>query len=176
MLLSLQRLTKLLKGGLLLTLLLAMTACANKKGAGQGGQSDEMGAMGDADSMRFYGSDLNSEEQRSGRDKNTYYFDYDRYEVSEQDVARISAHANKLLSNPQARVRVEGHADERGSREYNVALGERRAKAVTNVLLLKGVNQNQLNMVSYGKEKPASLGHDESAWSRNRRAVIVYEE
>ena len=70
---------------------------------------------------------------------------------------------------------MEGHTDNRGSREYNIALGERRANAVANILLLKGAGQDQISVVSYGKEKPAVSGDNESAWSQNRRAVIVYE-
>ena len=77
--------------------------------------------------------------------------------------------------HPNAQVRVEGHTDERGSREYNVTLGERRAQTIAKFLIMKGVNPAQVHVVSYGKEKPADLGHDEAAWANNRRAVIVYE-
>lgn len=160
-----------LKGILLLALVMGLAGCAKR--GGQSGNSDQQ--LGAEDSMRFYGANLTPEEERALLGKNVYYFGYDRYDVSEQDITAINAHAKKLVTNPHAKVRVEGHTDERGSREYNVALGERRSKAIANVLMLKGVNQNQVDIVSYGKEKPVAFGHDESAWSQNRRGVISYE-
>ena len=103
------------------------------------------------------------------------YFDYDSFVVKAEFQNAIEAHAQFLKNNPRAKVSLEGHTDERGSREYNVALGDRRARSIASILMMKGVPQNQINIVSYGKEKPAVSGHDESAWSRNRRATIVYE-
>ncbi|MGQ7179132.1 peptidoglycan-associated lipoprotein Pal, partial [Escherichia coli] len=88
--------------------------------------------------------------------------------------AAAVAHANFLRSNPSYKVTVEGHADERGTPEYNISLGERRANAVKMYLQGKGVSADQISIVSYGKEKPAVLGHDEAAYSKNRRAVLVY--
>jgi len=86
----------------------------------------------------------------------------------------LKAHARQLQQNPNLRVRLEGHADERGSREYNIALGERRAQAVRQVLQLQGASSTQLSTVSYGEERPKSLGHDETSWAQNRRVELVY--
>ena len=102
------------------------------------------------------------------------YFEYDRSEIQEQYRAVIEAHANFLSQNPQRTVTLEGHADERGSREYNLALGERRAKAVERELTVLGVSASQIRTVSYGEERPISAGHDDSSWSLNRRVELIY--
>ena len=86
----------------------------------------------------------------------------------------VAAHAKYLASHQGARVRLEGHTDERGSREYNIGLGERRAQAVRRALLLQGATDAQISTVSYGAERPAVAGHDEAAWAKNRRVEIVY--
>jgi peptidoglycan-associated lipoprotein len=86
----------------------------------------------------------------------------------------VSAHANYLAQNPSQKVRLEGHADERGSREYNIGLGERRGQAVRRALLLSGVSEVQLSTVSYGEERPAAAGSDEQTYALNRRVEIVY--
>jgi peptidoglycan-associated lipoprotein len=105
----------------------------------------------------------------------TYYFEFDKFDVQQDDVASVEVQANYLTAHPKAKVRLEGNADERGSREYNVALGWKRAKAVAAILQQQGVPAAQIAMVSYGKEKPASLGHDEEAYRLNRRVNLVYE-
>ena len=102
------------------------------------------------------------------------YFDYDSYVLKPDAQPIIEAHARYLRSNGQRRVALEGHTDERGGREYNLALGQRRAEAVRRALGLLGVNDSQLEAVSFGKEKPAAPGNDESAWSQNRRVEISY--
>ncbi len=102
------------------------------------------------------------------------YFAYDSDEVAEQDRALVAAHAAFLSANPDVKVSVEGHTDERGAREYNIALGERRAQAVRRMLEFQGVSPQQISTVSFGEEKPAVEGHDESAWSMNRRVELVY--
>ncbi|MGD8498715.1 MAG: OmpA family protein, partial [Chromatiales bacterium] len=84
------------------------------------------------------------------------------------------AHGQFLASNPQQQLRLEGHTDERGTREYNIGLGERRAGAVEQVLLLQGVSRDQIEKVSYGEELPVSLGQDEESWSLNRRVELNY--
>lgn len=150
--------------------ILGLMACAKHK---KGGEGEEFVGVGD--SMTFYGSELSPEQERALLAKDTYYFDYDSNELNEQDTLSVYAHAKKMMQNPRARARIEGHTDERGSREYNVALGDRRAKAISNLLMLKGVGQHQISIVSYGKEKPAVSGQHESAWSQNRRGMIVYE-
>jgi peptidoglycan-associated lipoprotein len=102
------------------------------------------------------------------------YFDFDSSEIKGDGTDIVGAHAKYLANNPTARVRLEGHTDDRGSREYNIGLGERRAQSVRRALLLQGATEAQLSTVSYGAERPAVAGHDEAAWSKNRRVEIVY--
>ena len=104
----------------------------------------------------------------------TIYFDYDSSEIKSEYNAVVEAHADFLANHPNVSVTLEGHADERGSREYNLALGERRAKAVERLMTLQGVAAKQLHVTSYGEERPAVEGHNEAAWSKNRRVEIVY--
>jgi peptidoglycan-associated lipoprotein len=106
--------------------------------------------------------------------KKIIYFDFDSSEIKGEGTDIASAHAKYLASNPNLRVRLEGHTDERGSREYNIGLGERRAQAVRRALLLQGAADAQITTVSYGAERPADAGHDETAWAKNRRVEIVY--
>jgi peptidoglycan-associated lipoprotein len=102
------------------------------------------------------------------------YFDYDSYVIKPQFQGVIESHARFLKSNGGRKIMIEGHTDERGGREYNLALGQRRAEAVRRALGLLGVTDAQVEAVSFGKEKPAATGSDESAWSQNRRAEIAY--
>lgn len=102
------------------------------------------------------------------------YFDYDSYVLKPEFQAVIDAHARYIKADKTRRVAIEGHTDERGGREYNLALGQRRSEAVRRALALLGVPDGQMEAVSFGKEKPALAGSDESAWSRNRRAEIAY--
>ena len=102
------------------------------------------------------------------------YFDYDSYAIKPQFQNLIESHASFLKAGGTRHVVVEGHTDERGGREYNLALGQRRAEAVRRSLGLLGINDNQIEAVSFGKEKPAATGSDEAAWAQNRRAEIAY--
>ncbi|HHQ68815.1 MAG TPA: peptidoglycan-associated lipoprotein Pal [Halothiobacillaceae bacterium] len=102
------------------------------------------------------------------------YFGFDEYTVDEQYRDMLREHAAFLMENRDRRVVIEGHTDNRGSREYNIGLGERRANAVRDILLSHGVSSTQIDTVSYGKERPAVEGYGEDVWSMNRRAVIVY--
>jgi peptidoglycan-associated lipoprotein len=104
----------------------------------------------------------------------TYYFAFDRSVLSPDDLASLEMHATFLRNNPDRSVVIEGHADERGTREYNLALGERRADAVRNFLMSAGVSSRQVETVSYGEERPEDPGHNEGAWQRNRRAILIY--
>ena len=104
---------------------------------------------------------------------NIVYFEYDSTVINSEGESVIGRYAGYLQGNPTARVRLEGHADERGTPEYNLGLGERRAKAVEASLLAKGVNANQLSLLSYGEERPAVSGHDEASWAQNRRVQII---
>ena len=106
--------------------------------------------------------------------KRIVYFDFDSAEIRADSQSVVAAHSRYLAGAPVQKVRLEGHADERGSREYNIGLGERRAQAVRRALLLQGVAEVQLSTVSYGEERPAAAGSDEAAWAKNRRVEIVY--
>ena len=107
--------------------------------------------------------------------KQTIYFELDSSQVRQEFLPVVAAHAQYLASHPNQRVILAGHADERGSSEYNIALGEQRAKSVERMMRAQGVAANQLDVVSYGEEKPAVQGHDESAWQMNRRVEVGYQ-
>jgi peptidoglycan-associated lipoprotein len=164
---------------LLLAATLAVSGCAHKKPkfVPNSAPNAEAGAQG---------SGANAANANAGADEETagpqggllatrlIYFDFDSSEIKGQGTDVVAAHAKYLASNSGARVRLEGHTDERGSREYNIGLGERRAQAVRRALLLQGANDAQISTVSYGEERPAAPGHDEAAWAKNRRVEIVY--
>jgi peptidoglycan-associated lipoprotein len=105
--------------------------------------------------------------------KTTIYFDYDSSEIRPEFADTIVQHGKRLAADRSLKVRLEGNTDERGSAEYNVALGERRAQAVKRALLLQGASEGQLATVSYGEERPVAAGHDEQSWAQNRRVEIV---
>lgn len=117
------------------------------------------------------GSQADFVAQMMGAD--TIYFDTDRYNVDSQDAAALAQQAQWLSRYPNKRATIEGHCDERGTRDYNLALGERRANAAKNYLVSQGVDASRINTVSYGKERPIALGSDEAAYAKNRRAVTV---
>lgn len=110
------------------------------------------------------------------KQKSTIYFAYDSSEIRPEYIDVVAAHAAYLVKYPAARARLEGHADERGSREYNIGLGERRAQTVRRALMLQGVAEAQLTTVSYGEERPAVEGSDEAAYAQNRRVEVVYAQ
>lgn len=105
----------------------------------------------------------------------TIYFDFDNADIRSEYLTIIAEHGRYLSQNPTGRVRLEGHTDERGTREYNVALGESRSKSVARMLKLQGVSSAQLRTVSYGEELPVDEAHNGLAWDKNRRVNIVYE-
>ncbi|MBR7888468.1 peptidoglycan-associated lipoprotein Pal [Marinomonas sp. A79] len=104
-----------------------------------------------------------------------FYFDFDKSIVRPESREALAKHASFLVSNPDARIVLEGHADERGTREYNMALGERRAKAISRYLTIQGVAASQIETVSFGEEVPVAFGHDNNAWQLNRRVEVRYE-
>lgn len=106
--------------------------------------------------------------------KRSVYFGFDQYEVQSEYNRLLQAHAKFIASEPKARVLIQGNTDDRGSREYNLALGQRRADAVKKQLVLMGAPESQIESVSLGKEKPKALGDDEAAWAENRRADMLY--
>lgn len=109
------------------------------------------------------------------RDVTTFYFDFDTAEIKQEARDVLVAHARFLKLNPSEEVRLEGSADERGTKEYNLALGERRANAVERFLVVNGASRDQIETVSYGEEKPAVMGSGESVWSQNRRVELLFE-
>src|SRR5579859_2603012 len=102
------------------------------------------------------------------------YFDFDKSDIKPEFAAVVAAHARNLSSHPNLHMKLEGNTDERGTREYNIGLGERRAQAVRRALMLQGVAESQVATVSFGAERPAVEGDDEAAWSKNRRVEVVY--
>jgi len=187
---------KLMKiGVLLLVAAIALGGCKSKGGAkGEGGAEGagaagaggpEIGKYGEGQTGEMYGAggkygaggttgDAALDDPSSPLYKRVIYFMYDSSEVMPEYISVINAHANYLASNPGKTVVLEGHADERGSPEYNIALGEQRAKSVAKLMKLQGASDGQLQTVSFGEEKPAVPGHDESAWQQNRRVELAY--
>ena len=166
---------------LLLVALGALAGCASKpaKPAGSGEPGMSTGAAEGAGAANQNASGAGGEDEVAGPQtgllvKRTVYFDFDSAEIKGEGTDIVAAHAKYLAANPATRVRLEGHTDERGSREYNIGLGERRAQAVRRALLLQGAADTQISTVSYGEERPAVAGHDETAWAKNRRVEIVY--
>lgn len=166
------RFTKIL--ALILIGLLA-TACSStpKKGAGAGVE-DQSGAAGAGAGAGGTIGGQPWNDPSSPLSKRVIYFKFDSSEVASEDRETVANHARYLAGHKDLTVTLEGHADERGSREYNIGLGERRANAVRDLMTVQGVADSQIKTVSYGEEKPAVEGHDEAAWSKNRRVEIVY--
>jgi peptidoglycan-associated lipoprotein len=134
---------------------------------------DDASTRGQNDNGNIAISALEAERQRLMQQL-VVYFDYDQAEILPEFNDLLVAHGRFLAQNGSAQLRLEGHADERGSREYNIGLGERRAQAVRRVLMLQGAQAAQLTTVSYGEERPAQTGSDEEAWRLNRRVELVY--
>jgi len=179
---------KLIKLLVVMLALAVLAACSSTGGSKEGDVAvEDRGASGSAAVGDSYGGATTSgvsdyanlpvetlSDPNSPLSQRVIYFAFDSDEVSEQDRDLIAAHAAFLAAHPDVKVSVEGHTDERGAREYNIALGERRAQAVRRMLEFQGVSPQQITTVSYGEEKPAVEGHDESAWSMNRRVELVY--
>lgn len=156
---------------------LFLTACSTTShNAGNGGMGENanggVATNGIGDESGFAGSASNTIPGTNQQ----YYFDFDSSDVHQGDMPSIMAQAHYLVSHPSAVVRIEGNTDTRGSREYNIALGERRAVAVANILQLQGVSKNQIHVISYGAEKPVALGSTEDDYAQNRRDDLIYEE
>jgi len=138
-------------------------------GSGVGGTTASGGAVGTTGAG---GSPLR--DPANILSKRTVYFDYDSFVVKDEFRPLVEAHARYLVANRGTRMIIQGNTDERGSREYNIALGQKRADAVKRVMTLLGAQEAQIETVSFGKENPKNAGHDESAWAENRRGDIVY--
>jgi peptidoglycan-associated lipoprotein len=180
---------------LLVFMALFMTACATSQGeemiedesAGVTTETDGSGTIiEDDDSItaipisdeNVTGEELTAEEQLEQTDNElanrTIYFEFDSAKLTDESLGILEVHGNFIAGNGNVHVRLEGHADERGSREYNIGLGDRRAQSVRRVLLVQGASSDQIETVSYGEEKPAVSGQTEEAWSKNRRVELVY--
>lgn len=146
---------------------------AGKPGArpGQQGQAQPVTPGGIGGTGLAPGTDPSKDGPLARRD---VYFDYDRFDIKDEYRPMIEAHAKFLRGRPKARVLIQGHADERGSREYNVGLGQRRSESVKRMLTLLGASERQVEAVSLGEEKPVCTEDSESCWSRNRRAHLLY--
>lgn len=164
-----------------LTLIIAISACSKKEvrqdeplmtpsegDAGAAVPTDKSVGSGDTGGGMEAGAGAVSSEELQ-----TVYFDFDSYRISSSGREAIRANASWLKANPSATVQIEGHCDERGTTEYNLALGDRRANAVRDALVKAGISRNRLSTISYGEERPADPGHDEAAWSKNRRGQFV---
>lgn len=130
----------------------------------------------ESESYAFYGEEVSPEREKELLAENTIYFAYDSDEITHRYQLVLLAHAKQMLDKPHLTLRINGHTDERGSAEYNIGLGERRAKAVARFIEMRGIRMKRLVTVSYGKEKPAAIGSNEEAWRLNRRAELNYEE
>lgn len=176
------------RNSILIACLLGLAAVAGCRSGGQipidadGGGAFGEGAAGGADGVSTTGvgggSNIGVTEVGPGAEgllgNLVVYFEFDRSDIRVDFNEMLAAHGGYLASNPNASVRLEGHADETGSREYNIGLGERRAQSVRRVLMLQGASASQLSTVSYGEERPAALGSDEESYRLNRRVELVY--
>ncbi len=140
-------------------------AIANPEGAGAATNIDDAVDLVELPGMQ---ADMVA---KAGSD--TIYFGTDKSEIDSASRATLAAQARWMLANPSVKGSLEGHADERGTREYNFSLGARRAQAVRDYLATRGIGENRMRVVSYGKERPAAVGSDENAWAQNRRSVTV---
>jgi peptidoglycan-associated lipoprotein len=145
-----------------------------------GASTTGLGANGDLNSNGLNGNGSNGNSLQDAVHRallaRVVHFDLDSSDLAQSDFVTLNAHANYLAQNGAAHVTLTGHTDERGTREYNMALGERRAKSVQTYLLTNGAHADQIDVVSYGKEKPVNEGHDEAAWAENRRVEIGYDK
>lgn len=167
---------------LVMTMPLGLSACQKKQtrpdtgaATAPGGDATTTGVEGSTGGPA--GSDMQSAQQQALaalKQRSVIYFEYDSSEIRAEYVEVVAAHAAYLNKYPTTRVRLEGHTDERGSREYNIGLGERRAQTVRKAMQIQGVPDTQMTTVSYGEERPAAEGSDEAAYAQNRRVEIGY--
>ncbi len=149
----------------------SMNGGAGADGTGRGGHYASMGSDAAGSATR-----PNPREFVVAAELNDIHFDFDRYDIRPDDARMLDANAQSLKANPGWLVLIEGHTDERGTVEYNLALGERRARASMNYLVAQGVRSNRISIISYGKERPTCGSSDESCWSQNRRAHFLIKK
>ena len=174
------------KAALYLLVAVAAAACASKEQRTEPSVSDRStavpstSAQGSSSTTRpqqpsqsYAGNPLN--DPNNPLSKRSVYFDFDSNAVKDEYRGLVQAHSRYMTTDKRdSRIRIEGNCDERGSREYNLALGQRRAESVKQIMTVLGVNGGRIETISYGEEKPAAAGHDEQAWAQNRRADIKY--
>jgi peptidoglycan-associated lipoprotein len=174
------QLNKVLKGLMIAIPVLAMTACsssdeaANASGTGSDTNQTTTTDTTVASPMSENGQLSEQQLKEKALQQQTIFFAFDNATISSDYKDMLATHAAYLSSNPAVKVTIEGHADERGTPEYNIALGERRAEAVAKYLQALGAQESQISIVSYGEEKPLVREHTEAAYAKNRRAVLVY--
>ena len=179
------QLNKVLKGLMIALPVMAVTACSSTDeatSATSGTESNQTtsGSESNVDTTVVTPIDVNGQlseqelKEQALRETQTIYFAFDNSTIAGDYEEMLAAHAAYLSKNPALQVTIEGHADERGTPEYNIALGERRAQAVAKYLQALGVQADQISIVSYGEEKPLLLGQSEDVYAKNRRAVLVY--
>ncbi len=177
------QLNKIFKGLMIALPVMAMAACSSSDDAASAASAQTNQAAQTADASQ--GTVISAVDQQAQlsdqelkeqalRENQTIFFAFDNSTISADYEDMLAAHADYLSSNPSVKVTIEGYADERGTPEYNIALGERRAEAVEKYLQALGVQASQMSIVSYGEEKPLVLGQSQQAYAKNRRAVIVY--
>ena len=180
---------KLIRYFIVVSVIVTLSGCAlgpiKKRGAQtDDGTTDQQGAADNEvtaqqDSAEKFASGGSMEvsslnDPNSPLSQRVLYFEIDSSQIKDDDRNIITVHAEFLASHPDITIVLEGHADERGSREYNIALGEKRAKAVKQLMTLQGVADNQIQVISFGEERPVALGHEVAAWNLNRRVEILY--
>ena len=166
----------LVKLGLVVSCVILFAACSKTPGSADGmGSEGGLSAHGLGEAGGFAGQEAGEMYTTQAPHNQIYLFAYDDSALENKYIASVNAQADYLKSHPGARVLIAGNTDERGSREYNVALGEHRANTVADIMRMAGVDRQQVRVVSYGKERPANLGHDEASHAQNRRAELTYE-
>ncbi len=153
------------------------TASTGQNGEAYEGQTGGYNDSGMGDGAAMNGQNYSGDplsDPNSPLSVRTIYFDYDSSQISTEGQSALNAHAEFLSLNPKQVITIEGHTDERGTREYNLSLGERRAQAVADFLMASGVPAQQMKVTSFGEENPVALDHNESAWQLNRRVELIY--
>ena len=169
------RVRSMLKLGAVAASVLLIASCSKTPGSADGLENGDASARGLGQLQHFAGQDEGEMYTTQAPHNQVYRFSYDDSSLASKYIASVNAQANYLKSHAGARILLAGHTDERGSREYNVALGEHRANTVAEIIRMAGVSRQQVRVVSYGKERPANLGHDEESHAQNRRVELTYE-
>ncbi|MBA2648737.1 MAG: peptidoglycan-associated lipoprotein Pal [Legionella sp.] len=165
------------KIGLLAASIVLVAACSKTPGSADGAPMGDAGATAEGlgQMTHFAGQEPGESYTTKAPHNQLYLFSYDDSNLAPKYLPSVNAQAEYMRSHPGARVMVAGHTDERGSREYNISLGEHRANTVADILRMAGVSRDQVRVVSYGKERPANLGHDDASHAQNRRVEFIYE-